>query len=300
MKKKAAILGYGFWGRIMEKYVEVSSDFELVKIFSRNILHPKGTTEINEILASEIQIVFISLPPKFLYSFTKLCLENGKHVFCEKPLSTDPKEILELFSLAKTNNLKLFTNYTFTHSPSIKLLKEKIVDFSHITEMEFSISQYGKFYEELNSFDIIGCHFLAIYFYLFEDIDPSTLAFKLIDNNPENKNLNLTLELKSEKCTSLFKANLLDNIKHRSIRIKCEKNEIVFNPLLKNTLTSYRIDKSNKIIENEFYSFDESNNLFETLRWFNSELNDGKDNTETIPYKVSYLLNKIRAYASNR
>jgi len=54
-----------------------------------------------------IDIIYIGTPHNFHYEQTKLCLEHGKHVLCEKPITVNAKESQELFNLAKSKNLFL-------------------------------------------------------------------------------------------------------------------------------------------------------------------------------------------------
>ena len=47
-----------------------------------------------------IEAVYIASPNAFHYSQSKLFLKNGKHVICEKPITTDCKKYDELLCLA--------------------------------------------------------------------------------------------------------------------------------------------------------------------------------------------------------
>lgn len=49
-----------------------------------------------------------------------LCLQNGKHVLCEKPLTINEKEIEELINLAKKKNLFLAEGLWTKYFPAME------------------------------------------------------------------------------------------------------------------------------------------------------------------------------------
>ncbi len=51
--------------------------------------------------ASEIDAVYIALPPALHYEWARRSLEAGKHVLCEKPLTVDARQARELAASAK-------------------------------------------------------------------------------------------------------------------------------------------------------------------------------------------------------
>lgn len=80
-----------------------------------------------EIIASqEIDAIYIPLPPSLHYKWSKLALENGKHVFVEKPATTNLIETEKIISIAQQNQLALHENYMFVFHNQIEALKEII------------------------------------------------------------------------------------------------------------------------------------------------------------------------------
>lgn len=60
----------------------------------------------NELLNSpETDAVYIPLPPALHFRWAKKALENGRHVFLEKPFTTALADTEELLKIAKANNL---------------------------------------------------------------------------------------------------------------------------------------------------------------------------------------------------
>ena len=55
-----------------------------------------------------IQAVYVASPNAFHYAQSKLMLENGKHVICEKPVTISSDELVECMQVAKETG-KVFT-----------------------------------------------------------------------------------------------------------------------------------------------------------------------------------------------
>ena len=85
----------------------------------------------NMIKSGEVDAVYLPLPPALHYRWAKLALENGKHVFLEKPSTTSARDTAELVDLAEKNGLALHENYMFVYHDQLKALQkltEKIGD----------------------------------------------------------------------------------------------------------------------------------------------------------------------------
>ncbi|MGI6509441.1 MAG: Gfo/Idh/MocA family protein [Erysipelotrichaceae bacterium] len=78
-----------------------------------------------------VDLVYICTANHLHYHQIMSCLENGKHVICEKPMVSSIKEINELFDLAKEKNLFLMeaekTVFTDMHKELKKVIKKGIV-----------------------------------------------------------------------------------------------------------------------------------------------------------------------------
>lgn len=80
-----------------------------------------------EILSlDEVDAIYIPLPPALHYEWCKLAFINGKHVFVEKPATTDANATADLISLAKQYQLALHENYMFVFHEQLKVLDDLI------------------------------------------------------------------------------------------------------------------------------------------------------------------------------
>ena len=80
------------------------------------------------ITSNSVDAVYIPLPPALHYKWTKVCLENGKHVLVEKPSTTTFDDTNSLVEIAKKNNLALHENYMFKFHNQINQIMEYIRD----------------------------------------------------------------------------------------------------------------------------------------------------------------------------
>ena len=74
----------------------------------------------------------LSTPPDIKMDIVKYLISNKKHILTEKPLRfKDKKELNELHSLAKENDVIWYTSYNHRFEPLIIKLKEQYPQFFH-------------------------------------------------------------------------------------------------------------------------------------------------------------------------
>lgn len=134
---KLAVIGSGKWGM---NHVRTSSsilkdNFKIVCDYSPNNeqkikeVSPsiKFTTNLDDILNDpEINAVIIATPAETHYEIGKRCLENGKNVLVEKPITLYSNEAQELIDIAKKSGLKLMVGHVLLYHPAILKIKEMI------------------------------------------------------------------------------------------------------------------------------------------------------------------------------
>ncbi|CAH0528827.1 Gfo/Idh/MocA family protein [Vibrio hippocampi] len=77
---------------------------------------------------NEVDIVYISTPNHTHYQLSKLALENGKSVLCEKPLTMTYVQSKTLFELAKQKNLLLVEGLWTRFLPAWQWVKKAVVN----------------------------------------------------------------------------------------------------------------------------------------------------------------------------
>ena len=101
---------------------------------------PRAYEELSELVTDpSVTSVHIASPNRLHFEQVKRCLENGKHVLCEKPLAMDSVQTNELVALAsKFPDLVTAVNYNLRFSPLCMEARERIAagnlgDIRHIT-----------------------------------------------------------------------------------------------------------------------------------------------------------------------
>lgn len=122
--------------RLMGDTINKSDDFELFAIASRNkekalrfssnfsCLPVVGYDQLLDL--DEIDAIYIPLPIAYHEEWAIKALEKGKHVLCEKSLSTDYDSVKRIVDTAKSKNKILFENFMFEYHSQIEWLKNKI------------------------------------------------------------------------------------------------------------------------------------------------------------------------------
>lgn len=126
-----------------------SRTFEKGKAFAEKFADVPVYTDINEFAKSDIDAVYIASPNLLHYSQSKLMLENGKHVLCEKPITVLPEEFIELSELAESKGLVYTEAIMMLHLPQRKIIKEKLKSLGKISMAHFDFSQLSSKYSAL-------------------------------------------------------------------------------------------------------------------------------------------------------
>ena len=76
--------------------------------------------------SKDIDAIYLPLPPALHYKWAKMALENGKHVFVEKPSTTSLADTDELIKIASEKGLALHENYMFIFHNQLKALDDVV------------------------------------------------------------------------------------------------------------------------------------------------------------------------------
>lgn len=106
-------------------------------------------TNLEEMAKSNlIDAVYIASPNSFHYEQAKIFLCNKKHVFCEKPMASNSKEVNHMIELAKENNVLLMEGMKTTLTPNFKIVKDNLYKIGKIRRYFASYCQYSSRYDK--------------------------------------------------------------------------------------------------------------------------------------------------------
>jgi NDP-hexose-3-ketoreductase len=94
------------------------------------------------VTSDDIDAVYLPLPPALHYRWAKVALQHGKHVFVEKPSTTDAKDTAELIKLATTYNLAFHENYMFIYHNQLKAVND-IVNSGELGDVRLYRISFG-------------------------------------------------------------------------------------------------------------------------------------------------------------
>ncbi len=108
-------------------YAAASRKQEKADEFTKKNKAVKAYGSYNALVADpDIDIIYIATPHSYHYANTKVCLEAGKHVLCEKAFTVNTAQVKELMILAKTNGLFLMEALWTKFLPGMIKAKEMI------------------------------------------------------------------------------------------------------------------------------------------------------------------------------
>lgn len=95
-----------------------------------------------------IDAVYIASPNSFHYEQAKIFLRNKKHVFCEKSMASNSKEVESMIELANQNNVLLMEGMKTTLLPNFKIIKDNLHKIGKIRRYFASYCQYSSRYDK--------------------------------------------------------------------------------------------------------------------------------------------------------
>ncbi|MEH2952162.1 Gfo/Idh/MocA family oxidoreductase [Candidatus Merdisoma sp. JLR.KK011] len=134
---KMAILGAGAIANKMaatitkmdevEAYAIAARDLDRAQAFAEAYGFTKAYGSYEEMLADEaVDLVYVAVPHSHHYKMTKLCLEAGKHVLCEKAFMVNAEQARDVLALAKSKKLLLTEAIWTRYMPSRKIIDDII------------------------------------------------------------------------------------------------------------------------------------------------------------------------------
>lgn len=92
--------------------------------------------------SSEIEAIYIPLPPGIHFKWAKKALEAGKHVLVEKPSTTSMHDTQELISIASKKGLALHENYMFNFHSQLDEI-DNIIKHGELGEVRLYSIKFG-------------------------------------------------------------------------------------------------------------------------------------------------------------
>lgn len=178
---RIGVIGYGYWGPNIVRNFHAHECSEVVLVCDQNPkclerlkkAHPSipFTTDANEVIKSpNIDLVAVVTPVWTHFELAKAALENGKHIFVEKPFTCSVLQAEELIELADRKNLKIMVDHTFLFTGAVKKIRQ-LVDEGALGDLYYYDSlrvNLGLFQHDVNVIWDLAPHDLSIMDYLIQ------------------------------------------------------------------------------------------------------------------------------------
>lgn len=112
-----------------EIYAVCDVNLESAKKYAEEFGVQKAYGSADEMIADEnVDIVYIATPHNLHYQFMLKSVQAGKHVFCEKSITVNSRQLEECVTVAEEKGLVICDGMTLLHMPLYKKLKKMIED----------------------------------------------------------------------------------------------------------------------------------------------------------------------------
>jgi predicted dehydrogenase len=191
------------------------------------------TADASDVISSpKIDAVCVVTPVWTHYELTKAALENGKHVFVEKPFTSNAAQAEELINLAQRKNLTIMVDHTFLFTGAVKKISQ-LIDEGTLGKLYYYDAtrvNLGLFQHDINVLWDLAPHDLSIMDYLIKTSPEAIVATGQKHLNGHEDVAYMTLYF-PEKVIAHINVNWLSPVKVRTTLMGGEKRMLVWNDL---------------------------------------------------------------------
>ncbi|MDQ7818405.1 MAG: Gfo/Idh/MocA family oxidoreductase [Melioribacteraceae bacterium] len=240
---KIGIIGLGYWGPNLvrnflgNENVNEVYGFDIkeprTKFIKTRFPEVKITDTFEDLLRKNCDAYAIATPIDTHYAIAKRALENGGHIWVEKPYTSTSIQAQELNELAEKKNLKVFIDHTFIYTGAVKKIKE-LVEQDVLGEVIYFDSvriNLGLFQNDVNVIWDLAPHDLSIMDYVITDKKISAVCANGIANYYNHENIAYISIYFENNCFGHFHVNWTSPVKIRRTIIGGKKKMLVFDDM---------------------------------------------------------------------
>src|SRR6266403_595206 len=240
---RVGVIGYGYWGPNIVRNFHTNECAEVVLVSDKSAkvearlkkAHPSipFTTDPMEIVKSPtIDAVAVVTPVWTHFELAKAALENGKHVFVEKPFTCSVQQAEELIELADRKNLKIMVDHTFLFTGAVKKIKD-VVEKRELGDLYYYDSlrvNLGLFQHDVNVIWDLAPHDLSIMDHVIKEKAEAVVATGEKHLNGVEDVAFITVYF-PKRIIAHINVNWLSPVKVRTTLIGGEKKMLMWNDL---------------------------------------------------------------------
>jgi len=240
---RIGVIGYGYWGPNIVRNFHGQEQSRVMAVADKSPKTHKRirqaypdmhtTADARELIeSSEIDVIAVVTPVWTHYELAKAALENGKHVFVEKPFTCTTAQAEELIELADRKNLKIMVDHTFLFTGAVKRIHQLIDDgtLGNLYYYDSMRVNLGLFQHDVNVIWDLAPHDLSIMDYLIKERPEAVVA-------TGERHLNGVADIAfinvfyPKNIIAHINVNWLSPVKVRTTLIGGEKKMLVWNDL---------------------------------------------------------------------
>jgi predicted dehydrogenase len=240
---KFGVIGYGYWGPNIVRNLSsiegcsvsvVCDPSPAARARAEKAHHGvRVVSDSAEIMSDpDIDAVAVITPVWTHYELSKAALQNGKHVFVEKPFTSNSAQAEELIDLANRKNLKLMVDHTFLFTGAVRKIKA-LLDEGALGKLYYYDStrvNLGLFQHDCNVIWDLAPHDLSIMDYLIQE-DPEAVVATGQSHLNGHEDIAFITAYFPDNVIAHVNVNWLSPVKVRTTLIGGEKKMLVWNDL---------------------------------------------------------------------
>ncbi len=235
------VIGYGYWGPNIVRNFNAAQGARVTAICDANqesrnrakkaYPHAEVTSDCQDIIKSrDIEAVAVVTQVSTHFQLAKGALENGKHVFIEKPFTSSVAQAEELIHIAEKKNLKIMVDHTFIFTGAVRKMKELIEGgtLGNIYYYDSIRVNLGIFQNDINVIWDLAPHDFSIMDYLIEEKPVAVSSCGKSHVNGKEDIAFITVYF-NNNMVAHFNVNWLSPVKVRLTLLGGEKRMLVWN-----------------------------------------------------------------------
>ena len=240
---RMGVIGYGYWGPNVVRNLQSLDGSRVVAVCDQDpkaLRRAKQTypdvrlmSDSTELLSStDVDAVAVVTPVLTHFELAKAALENGKHVFVEKPFTCSAVQAEQLIELADRKNLKIMVDHTFLFTGAVKKIRQ-LIDKGTLGQLYYYDSMrvnLGLFQHDVNIVWDLAPHDLSIMEYLIQEKPEAIVATGERHLNGYEDVAFITVYF-PHNIIAHINVNWLSPVKVRTTLIGGEKKMLVWNDL---------------------------------------------------------------------
>src|SRR5437879_1164561 len=240
---RIGVLGYGYWGPNIVRNLRSLDGCQVAMVCDRSSAALKRlrqaypdqavTTDPVELLTcAHIDAVAVVTPVCTHFELAKAALQNGKHVFIEKPFTATTQQAEELIELAERKSLKIMVDHTFLFTGAVRKMRQ-LIDEGVLGDLYYYDStrvNLGLFQHDVSVVWDLAPHDLSIMDFLIQDKPEAVIATGEAHLNGLVVIAFITIYFPGNTIAHL-NVNWLSPVKVRTTLIGGEKKMLVWNDL---------------------------------------------------------------------